>query len=148
MTDREFILKFLNKNFEVKKDKIGFIFLDRKNIEPAMDQFTFLSLFKLIFPDYITNDNETPLIICKEWYGEYINNFAREIDLYLRDVTITLGQREWIVEKPDGTLVTVADLQKRFEEVYDPEFILNYYANWYSLEVAVISEKMMSEGYI
>ena len=46
------------------------------------------------------------------------------------------------------SIVTVADLQQRFEGVYEPQFVLHYYANWYSSEVAIISEKMMSDGYV
>ena len=148
MTDKTFILDFLDKNFEVKADRSGFIFLDKRNRGAAMDQFNFLSLFRLIFPEYITDEDETPLIICKEWYSETINQFAKEIDLYLSDVTIKLGRRDWTVTKPDGTVVTVADLQQRFEGVYEPQFVLHYYANWYSSEVAIISEKMMSDGYV
>lgn len=148
MTDKEFIVNFLNKNFEVKGDRSGFLFYDKKLKTAAMDQSTFINIFKTIFPEYITDENETPLIICKEWFGEEAHKFAKEIDIYLSDVTIELGRRDWIIKKPDGTVVTLSGLQERFEGVYTPQFITNYYGEWYSSEVAIISERMMSEGYI
>lgn len=142
MTDRTLIYKFL-KNFDIKINDNEFIIFDKK-INQEFKNYDFSKLFLIIFDEYKTDDNRLPFEICQEWFDKKKKKYTKDIDKYLSDCIIKLGNTDWVVYKSDGTIVTYEDVKKIFGNKFGKTFLYNYYNRWYTDNVINESEKIMN----
>jgi hypothetical protein len=116
MTDRLLIYKFL-KNFKIKINDHNFVIIDKINHE-VLTNSEFCNLFQKVFDIYTTDETILPIDICQEWFTKQTKKYTKKLDEYLNDCDVTLGNRNWEVKKPDGTIVT--------DDVFNKLFINNF----------------------
>lgn len=142
MTDRLLIYRFL-RHFDIKVSDNDFIFIDKLNNQEFKNS-EFTKLFLTIFDEYKTDDNRLPFEICQEWYSKKKTKYTKDIDKYLSDCKVRLGNTDWVVYKSDGSIVTEEKIYKLFSHKSNKRFLDNYYLRWYTENVINESEKIMN----
>lgn len=82
-----------------------------------------------------------------EWYS--VNVLNDKVDMFLRELVITLGRTDWLVTWVGHGKITKDKLLLHFmkEDKYHEKYIMYKYDIWYEQEVIETSEKVMKNNY-
>lgn len=82
-----------------------------------------------------------------EWYS--VNVLNDKVDMFLKELVITLGRTDWLVTWVGHGKITKDKLLSHFmkEDKYHEKYILHKYDEWYEAEVIEASEKAMKNNY-
>jgi hypothetical protein len=144
LTDREFIYSFLEENFSLKPDNSSVYFFDKEN-EELLNLIDFKKKFSKIIGIWKTDEQIENFEICIEWYENKKKLLLKDISDYLADVKITLGDNDWIIEKPNGIVLTDKFIINKFKRKYPVNFIINYYDEHCSELIHKYSENLINK---
>lgn len=123
MTDEKLIIKFLDKNYDVKTDRQSFIFFDKSN-EKTFSPRDFNLHFLKIFSDFnIDNDNKSTTIL-QSWFSTK----KRILTKVLYDVFDTLESSERSQKQLTEVLKTCTE---KFKFQYHEDFITSLFLDYY-----------------
>lgn len=139
MTDSEFILWYINKNYLFT----GLKFKYKYSIK---DDFTISQLYRNVL-DAIPIDmvEGKPLYdFIFNWYSIKLNDSKMDVFDFLKfKYKVTLGQTSWVITKMSGQPVTIDDIIVMLNKNYDDEFLKSTIGEWYENEMIKITEQSM-----
>lgn len=139
MTDSEFILWYINKNYLFT----GLKFKYKYSIK---DDFSISQLYRNVL-DAIPIDmvEGKPLYdFILNWYSIKLNDSKMDVFDFLKfKYKVTLGQTSWVITKMSGQLVTIDDIIVMLNKNYDDEFLKSTIGEWYENEMIKITEQSM-----
>jgi hypothetical protein len=143
MTDKTFIHNYLDRYYDVKLDRSGYIFIS-KETGRAMDNTEFTYMIRKVLTNYRTDEGQRVINVCQEWFDSKKGNATNPIDEYLSDVSIRLTKCEWIITKPSGKIINIKSLWEHFDGQFSQQFLTHYFGEWSSLKVCEESERLMN----
>ena len=124
MTDAILILNFLEKNYEVKSDKLGFIIFDKSDTKTMVPN-DFQKHFLKIFSNFSVDDEQTSITIFHSWYSNKKRLLTQKLyDLFDKTDDGTL-KSQLLLDK----IITVCDEDYSF--LYHHDFITNVFIDYY-----------------
>ena len=124
MTDAILILNFLEKNYEVKSDKLGFIIFDKSDTK-TMSPNDFQKHFLKIFSNFNVDDDQTSITIFHSWYSQKKRVLTQKLyDLFDEEDDGTL-KSQLLLDK----IIKVCDTDYLF--LYHHDFITNVFIDYY-----------------
>lgn len=139
MTDSEFILWYINKNYLFTGLKFKYKYCIK-------DDFTISQLYRNVL-DAIPIDmvEGKPLYdFIFNWYSIKLNDSKMDIFDFLKfKYKVTLGQTSWVITKMSGQPVTIDDIIVMLNKNYDDEFLKSTIGEWYENEMIKITEQSM-----
>jgi hypothetical protein len=119
----EIILKFLDRNYELKTDKNSFIIFGKKS-EESFSLIEFNEHFIKIFSDFNVDTDKSSITILHSW----LSNKKRVITKVLYDLFDNLD----IAERSQKQLTEALKLcDKKHKNIFNVEFITNLFLDYY-----------------
>jgi len=145
MTDKDFIIRFLNKNFNVVIGLDEFNIFDKHSNE-NITKIKFMQIIDKIFGSYFI-ENETAREIAILWFSDKKDLQLNKLMDYLNNCKIILGNMDWVVLKFDGTEIDEKIFVSEFEHLYPKKIIKQYFNTWRDAMVIDVSQKIMNKYY-
>jgi len=146
MTDEEFILKYLERDYRVRSDNTGFHVYEKgtPNEWPPRE---FVAIVLKVLGNYRVSETLTSREIVENWISEGINKLITELVFYLHDCSIQLGHSEWHVYKGyrrHYQEITLGNFQNIFQERFSKDYLRDFYTNWHMDKVTEKTMEIMN----
>jgi len=137
MTDIEFVLWYINKNYLFNGSTMRYkyqhgetpfyfhSFHDRIKESTAIEKLDDKSLHDYLYVWFKTKQDEAKYDI---------------LDYIRYKYKVTLGPTNWVISTLGGEIVNTSDIIKCFKNKYDKEFIVPIVEDWYENELIRITE--------
>lgn len=129
------MMRYLNLNFEIEvgdivhiKEKYGNNDFRRRDISEEL---------------YLLFNHTDAWYVTKKWYNDQLEVKVGDLNTFLSNCRVILGQTNWEVVTKNGKTVTVQTMKELFCPRYSERMVVSYYNKWYNEKIIEATERSM-----
>ena len=123
MNDELYILKYIQRNYELKIGTYDLVCYDKINKNELSFQKFNLTI------NNVFGFNKT-YEICEKWFEKEKSLICNKIDVLLNEVYVELGKTNWVFKRKNGKKFSFKDLEVELSKDFNVNFLRMYYEKW------------------